>query len=951
MKRNTQNPDAILDDTLAGIRGEVIETSAVEGAASRVWARVATEQAALGAASPSMSTVAQSDTIQGCNDFQSLIPFYLRGELSDSRRLLLEDHTHECIPCRKALKVARAGNQTAAAATVNRFDTRRKTSFAPSPVWRWAVAATLVVGFALVGWVAFQRMPFGDAMYATVHAADGPVYRVSDTESVAVKAGDEIRRGDRVRTAKDAAAVVRLSDGSLVEMKERSEFSVSDSARGTTINLARGNVIVEAAKQREKHLYVATDDALVSVTGTIFSVNNGTKGSRVSVVEGEVRVNHNGKEDVLHPGDQTATHASLEPISVKDEIAWSRDAARYGKLLGELAALKRELDQKVPRPGVRNSSRLLALAPEGTVLYAALPNLSATITESYRIMQERINQNDALREWWQQERKGGDATAAKRNDAEAARIIETIREAGEYIGNEIVITATMDERGEPGAPLVLAELKDAAGFRSFLERQLATLPAGDAKHAPKVRFIADPLTATATTAAAPTTAKNQKHEEVLIWINNDTFAAAPKLEQLQKLASAAKDSSANGFASTPFYARIAETYKEGAGLIVAADLEKIIARATRDQGKNPDDLRRAEAFSKLGLSDLRHFIVEYKDVDGKAYNRASLIFNEKTSGIASWLAAPGPMGSLDFISPDANVVAAFVVKEPVSLVGDLLDVVGTAAPEARRHIAELEKTRGIDIRRDIAAPLGGEIAIAIDGPIVPTPSWKVVIEVHDPARLQQTFGRIVEEANREAAKHGLKGLQLEETETGGRKFYMLQSLDAPGLQMHYAYVNGYMVAAPSRVLVTRAIGFSESEQTLSRSPRFISTLPSDKNANFSALFYYDIGSIAETIAQRVGNLEGKSEEREQAVEALRKLSPPTLAYAYAQGDRIVFSANSSEGAPFGLSPAMLFGMPASFGIRHMLDEGVRGGVGNHGGRQATTQPSQPSKQTTKGRDE
>jgi len=32
--------------------------------------------------------------------------------------------------------------------------------------------------------------------------------------------------------------------------------------------------------------------------------------------------------------------------------------------------------------------------------------------------------------------------------------------------------------------------------------------------------------------------------------------------------------------------------------------------------------------------------------------------------MASWLAAPGPMGALEFISPDANVVAAFVVKEP-----------------------------------------------------------------------------------------------------------------------------------------------------------------------------------------------------------------------------------------------------------------------------------------------
>ena len=52
------------------------------------------------------------------------------------------------------------------------------------------------------------------------------------------------------------------------------------------------------------------------------------------------------------------------------------------------------------RPGVRNSTRLLDLMPENTVVYAALPNLTSTIAESHRIMQERINQNPALHEWY-----------------------------------------------------------------------------------------------------------------------------------------------------------------------------------------------------------------------------------------------------------------------------------------------------------------------------------------------------------------------------------------------------------------------------------------------------------------------------------------------------------------------------------------------------------------------
>src|SRR5437899_6125288 len=48
-----------------------------------------------------------AERIEGCADFQSLMPPYLGGELSAARSLLLVDHTHECLPCRKALKQAR----------------------------------------------------------------------------------------------------------------------------------------------------------------------------------------------------------------------------------------------------------------------------------------------------------------------------------------------------------------------------------------------------------------------------------------------------------------------------------------------------------------------------------------------------------------------------------------------------------------------------------------------------------------------------------------------------------------------------------------------------------------------------------------------------------------------------------------------------------------------------
>ena len=127
-------------------------------------------------------------------------------------------------------------------------------------------------------------------------------------------------------------------------MKDRSELSVTKNAQGTTIHLNRGSMMVEAAKQQRGRLFVDTGDSLVSVTGTVFSVDSGTKGSRVSVIEGEVRLDHKGNERVLRPGEQLQPIASIENIPVKDDVAWSRKAASYAQTLAALTGLKQRAE-------------------------------------------------------------------------------------------------------------------------------------------------------------------------------------------------------------------------------------------------------------------------------------------------------------------------------------------------------------------------------------------------------------------------------------------------------------------------------------------------------------------------------------------------------------------------------------------------------------------------------
>jgi ferric-dicitrate binding protein FerR (iron transport regulator) len=886
--------ESILDKATAEIRNEQVDPVVVNEAADRVWARLA--------ATPASEIQRDVARIDGCDDFQSLIPAYLSGSLSEARALLLVDHTHECIPCRKAMKEAR----THTARPVKTAAATRRYSINPV-ILRWGIAAVLVIGLGLVALPLIQRWTPGGQLEATVQAAEGQVFQIGDTRSTALTSGARLEKGERIRTAKDARAFVRLGDGSVIEMKDRSEFYITNNGQGTTIHLNRGAIVVEAAKQGKKQLFVDTGDSRVAVTGTTFSVNSGTKGSRVSVIEGEVRMDHGGNERVLKAGEQAATHAAIAKVPVKDEVSWSRNAARYAESLAAFTTLNKEL-QAVAYPGVRNSTHLLDLMPENTMVYAALPNLTSTLVESHRIMQDRISQNAALKQWWDRERAGSKGPSVE-------QVMDAIKELGDYLGDEIAVSVAMDEKGEPVSPLVLAELKNSAGFQQFIEQQMAK---SNQQGRPAVKFVADPLTAT---AAVPEAGK--KVEEVFVWIQNDLFAASPKLNQLQDLVRVVQGGGRSNFTASPFHARIAQVYQQGAGLVVAANLERLVQKAKPELLKGGRSAAQQEsALQQLGILNLKYFVLDQKNSQGKTHTQATVSFSEAQRGIPSWLAAPAAMGSLEYISPDANVVAGFVVKDPVNLVDDLLGVIETVSPDLRKNLDKQQADRGLDIRKDIAAPLGGEFAFAIDGPILPTPAWKMVFQVDDPEHLQRTLERVVGEVNKEAARFGKTGLTWERADISGRPYYTLKSGDF-GVEVNYTYVNGYVVMGPSRAMVERSVRSQAAGYTLLRSSRFMAGLPADGNANFSAIFYHNLAPLVQPFADRIASSASSlPQEQQQAIKAMAADMPPTLAYAYAQGDSITFAANS-EGGPFGLSPATILGVPNALEIQHVLQQGMK----------------------------
>jgi uncharacterized protein (TIGR03435 family) len=194
----------------------------------------------------------------------------------------------------------------------------------------------LVLGAAAVIAVVFLQMPRAIDTHAVVESPDGTLSRVSGERTESVRFGGRIDAGEVLRT--NAGGAIALSDGSRVELRSGSEFSVERGDDGVRIHLRKGSLIVKAAKQVVGRLYVHTKDMVVSVVGTVFLVNAEEEGSHVSVIEGEVRVQHGETTQNLLAGQQFTTNPTIEIPPVKEELSWSREAEVHVAMLEQSAA-------------------------------------------------------------------------------------------------------------------------------------------------------------------------------------------------------------------------------------------------------------------------------------------------------------------------------------------------------------------------------------------------------------------------------------------------------------------------------------------------------------------------------------------------------------------------------------------------------------------------------------
>jgi len=832
------------DRLLSAIRNENVDEKVVAQAGDRVWKSIA--ETAPAAASPHI--------LRSCEDFQTLIPAYVAKDLAPARAMLFEDHVHACVACRHALERARDGERQ----QVWKLEPRRSRAFG----WRFSMAAVAAVAVVAFTTFAFMSgiLPGQHPVRAEVQLVDGALYAVTGDDVHVIPAGYHITNGEQIRTAKASTAVVRLSDGSLVEIGPRSELSVVRQWRGTTIHLQGGQVIVQAAKQHAgRHLYVATDDGLVSVKGTIFSVNRGIKGSRVAVIEGVVHTDFGDSSTDLTAGEQATSSAAVSKVPVQSEIAWSRNSAKYLALLGDFAILQKQI-AAIPGPGLRYNSDLLPLVPDHTVVYAAIPNLSNTIGEANRLFQDRLQQSPALRDWLKQQQKG--------NGPKLQDMLDEVKNFSSYLGDEVVFAV-----GKNGttytAPVILARVRQP-GLDSFLVSEAKRLSGNSQQNG--LQIVRDPWSATPA-AGHP----------LMVYLTNDLMIASEDLAQLQLAAGRSKQNVQSEFAGTPFYQQIANAYQQGIEWLFCADMEQIVqpnVQASSSSHELPP-----------GIGDVKYLMMGYRDLGGKSESHADLTFASERQGVASWLGSPASMGSLEFVSPDASMVTSAVIKNPRSIMEEMFKMAGSGDLGFSEHLAEFEAKSGVNVLNDIAAPLGGEVTMAFDGPMIPTPRWKLIFEVYDPTTLQSTIEKLVDSFNREAADKG-HSLQITRKQVSSRTYFTISSPNQPNYEIDYTYVDSYLIAAPDMGTISRAIQTREAGYSLPHSSTFQALLPTDGYTNFSAIFYHNVGPVIGPLAAQVKASGALTPQQRQSIDALTANSAPGMIYAYGEPSRITVASNT-----------------------------------------------------------
>jgi hypothetical protein len=289
--------------------------------------------------------------------------------------------------------------------------------------------------------------------------------------------------------------------------------------------------------------------------------------------------------------------------------------------------------------------------------------------------------------------------------------------------------------------------------------------------------------------------------------------------------------------------------------------------------------------AKSGVENVTYLIAEHREVNGQPENRVDLQFSGARQGVVSWLAAPAPIGSLNFVSPNAAIAVAGLSKDPKAIADDLIAMAAANGAQSN-GLTEAEEKLQINFRDDIAANLGGDFLLSLDGPVLPTPSWKAVIEVNDSDRLEQALERMTAAIRQQANANAAHSITIEPSDADGQRYYSVHDTVTGNIVAQYTYANGYMIVAPSRALLIQALQTYSTGNSLANSAAFRALLPKDANENYSAVAYQNLSPVLTPLLSQL------SGETADAVRELAADARPTVICARGEENRIEAASDS-----------------------------------------------------------
>lgn len=537
--------------------------------------------------------------------------------------------------------------------------------------------------------------------------------------------------------------------------------------------------------------------------------------------------------------------------ATRDDTDWSRALDKYPGLLPEFGHLMEKLKSGVQFPPARHESNLFPLVPAPAGYYVALPNYGDAAHQALMIFQQELKESSVLRDWWEH------GPMAK-SGSQVESSFEKFSALSQYLGDEVVVSGGMGAQGHNF--LVVAELRKP-GFAEFLRQMLKELPVTSK---PGIRVLTPQELAGAN--GEPTS------HDLLVLVRPDFVVAAEDMQTLQLFS---RDLTAKGdhLSSTPFGQRLAASYQGGTSFLGAVDLHEIVSQAPT--GKQSNELM----LDRSGFKDVKYLVWNRKDAGFTAASEMELSFLGPRRGIASWLAAPAHLGSLDFVSPKAIIVSSVVLKNPAEVFDDVMGITTVSNPTATVMLPAMEQLMHISLRDDLFGQLQGEITFELKDLSENQPVWAAILRVNDAERLQKTLEKVFPLAQVKA---------LPSAEEDGVIYHpvIVPSQPKPH-ELVYAFADGYLTIASSHEIAAEAIRLHKSGESLAKSTSFLASLPAGHSSDASAMMYEDPAAMTALQFRQV------SPDLAKTLSSLSSTTAPVVFRAY--GEESVIRGVSSGG--------------------------------------------------------